>query len=96
MAALTKEEIFAAADAIAREGRQPRVADVHKALGRGSYTTITDAMRDWREVNKPAASTAPESAPEAISGRLTALGDELWALARQTAQAELQKEREAL
>lgn len=96
MAALTKEEIFAAADAIAREGRQPRVADVHKALGRGSYTTITDAMREWRESNKPAAAAAPDVAPEAISGRLTALGNELWALARQTAQDELQKDRDAL
>ena len=96
MAGLSRDEIWAAADAIAREGRLPRVADVHKGLGRGSYTTITDAMRDWREANKPAAATAPETAPEAISGRLTALGNELWALARQTAQAELQKEREAL
>lgn len=93
---LTKEAIFAVADAIATEGQQVRVAEVHRRLGYGSLTTITNAVREWREHHKPTAPVEQEVVPQTVTDRLAALGAELWTQARAAAEEGLTKEREAL
>lgn len=97
MAILTKEEIFVAADELVNEGvEKPRVLDVRNKLGRGSMSTITDAMKEWRQQSKPVEPVEQEVTPKPIVDRLTALGTELWSQARAAAEEGLEKEREAL
>ena len=46
--ALTTQDIHAAADRLQEQGIKPTLAEVRKALGGGSFTTISDAMQSWK------------------------------------------------
>ncbi|MCB1882126.1 MAG: DNA-binding protein, partial [Gammaproteobacteria bacterium] len=58
---VTREMIFEAADAIAREGRTPTVLAIRERLGGGSPNTISPHLVAWKEQNeaKPAESLPP-------------------------------------
>lgn len=94
--AITKEQIHAAADQIAASGETPTLANVRKALGGGSFTTISDAMNEWKAKQQKPSVTTKESTPEAISKRLNELGGDLWAYAVELANSRLSAEREGL
>jgi chromosome segregation ATPase len=95
--AITTQDIHATADKIAAEGGNPTLAAVRKALGGGSFTTISEAMQEWKTKNQ-AQSVSPirEAAPASIGERLTVFGSEIWSIALEMANARLQSEREAL
>ena len=94
--AITKEQIFQTADQLTAAGESPTLANVRKALGGGSFTTISDAMNEWKA--KQQATNAPirEPAPAAVATRLEELGADIWAVALELANARLTSEREAL
>ena len=46
--AITREQIWNAADEIDAAGQNPTLAAVRKAVGGGSFTTIQDAMTEWK------------------------------------------------
>jgi chromosome segregation ATPase len=91
-----KEQIFAAADELAAAGQNPTLANVRKALGGGSFTTISEAMNEWRGRKTSSAVTIREPLPPAMSEKLTDLGVDLWATALEIANARLTSERESL
>lgn len=95
--AITKSDIFAAADRIVAEGGNPTLAAIRKALGGGSFTTISEAKKEWDEQQQTAA-PAPirEAAPAAIADRMAEAAAEAWTIALEMANARLQSEREAL
>lgn len=92
----TKEQIWAAADAISSEGGNPTLAAVRAKMGGGSYTDISAAMQSWRATQQASSTPIREPAPSAITDRLNSLGAELWAVALELANARLQSEREGL
>ena len=94
--ALTKDQIFQAADQLAAAGTAPTLAAVRSAVGGGSYTTINEALKEWKA--KQQATNAPirEPAPAAVATRLEELGADIWAVALELANARLTSEREAL
>lgn len=97
--ALTKNDIFSAADQLVAAGKQPTLNDVRKIVGGGSFTTISDAMKEWKEQQRQQAQAATpiqEPAPEEVTGHLSALAAEIWSVAREKANARLAAEREAL
>ena len=47
--AITKDQIFAVADEIDAAGQNATLAAVRKALGGGSFTTISEGMTEWRD-----------------------------------------------
>ena len=96
--AITIHEIHAAADTIAAEGGNPTLAAVRKALGGGSFTTISEGMQAWKVKHQAQAIVTPlrEAAPTAISEWLSAFGGEIWAIAMELSNARLQSERESL
>ena len=53
--AITTADIHAAADRIAEAGQQPTLAAVRSALGGGSFTTISEAMKGWKAAQAAAA-----------------------------------------
>ena len=61
--AITKEQIFAVADDLDAAGQNPTLASVRKQLGGGSFTTISEAMNEWRA--RKASQAAPSSPPAA-------------------------------
>jgi uncharacterized coiled-coil DUF342 family protein len=91
----TKDEIWAAAQALANAGERPTLAAVRKAVGGGSFTTISEAMAEWRaRQEQPKVTVDP--APERIGVQAAELANALWAQASALAHEKLQAERAAL
>lgn len=95
--AITKDQIFAVADDLDAAGQNPTLAAVRKALGSGSFTTISEGMNEWR-ARKTAEIAAPirEPAPQAVSDRLMAFGTDLWGVALDMANGRLEAQGHAL
>lgn len=94
--AITTKDIWAVANALDAEGFKPTLNAVRKQLGGGSYTTISDAMSEWRTKKAAAAARQMESLPVTMVERCHDLGAELWAMALVAAHARLEDERRAL
>ena len=93
--AINNQDIHAAADRLVAEGQQPTLAAVRAALGSGSFTTISEAMKSWKAAQQ-AAAPLREAAPAAITERMGELAAEVWAVAIGMANDRLQSEREGL
>lgn len=93
----TAEAIWAAADGLVAAGERPTLAAVRQALGGGSFTTISEAMKTWH-TQQAALQVVPHSepAPEAITRQLETWAASIWGEALGLAQERLQREREAL
>lgn len=94
--AISKEQIFEVADALDRDGQNPTLANVRKQLGSGSFTTISEAMNEWRTRKANRAAPTREPTPQTITEKLSEMGGELWAVALEMANNRLAAEREAL
>lgn len=94
--ATTKDRIFAIADELDAVGINPTLAAVRKALGGGSFTTISEAMGEWRSRKEAKEAPSREPAPQFVTDRLAEFGAEIWAAALELANGRLASEREAL
>lgn len=94
--AITRDKIWAAADDIDSAGQNPTLAAVRKAVGGGSFTTIQEAMVEWKA--RRAAKEAPlrEPPPQGVTDRFAELGADVWAVAVDLAHTRLTAERAAL
>ena len=92
----TKDRIFAIAEELDAAGANPTLAAVRKALGGGSFTTISEAMAEWRARKEAKEAPIREPAPQSVADRLTEFGAEIWAAALELANGRLSSEREAL
>ena len=93
--AVTKEQIFSAADQLSAEGRRPTLEAVRQITG-GSFTTISPALNEWKAQQASAATPLHEAAPQAVTDRLSKVGAEIWAIALELANARLATERLSL
>ena len=91
----SQEAIWAAADALVKAGERPTLAAVRKVVGGGSFTTISEAMAEWRG-RQAIAEPVREPAPVAVAQQAAVLAAELWAQALAIAHERLQADREAL
>jgi chromosome segregation ATPase len=92
----TTTRIFEIADELDAAGHNPTLASVRKALGGGSYTTISQAMTEWRARKAAKETPVQEAAPQAITELLEQLGTDIWAQALQICNGRLSAVREAL
>lgn len=83
------------ADEIVQTGGTPTLAAVRRALGGGSFTTINEAMQEWKS-SRTNPAPIRETAPESITARLSEIAWGKWDTALKTANLRLQAEREAL
>lgn len=94
--AITRDQIFAVADEIDASGQNAMLAAVRKALGGGSFTTISDGMTEWKARKAAKETPLREPAPSAVADRLAELGSEIWTSALELVNDRLVTEREAL
>lgn len=92
----THNRIFEIADELDAAGHNPTLASVRKALGGGSYTTISQSMAEWRARKAAKETPIREAVPAAMSELMEQFGTELWAQALQLSAGRLSAEREAL
>jgi hypothetical protein len=96
--AITQEQVYTAADAIAATGKTATVAAVRASLGAGSFSTITPILREWTEAQAlPTVAASPAApAPSAVIDCLTAIAPQVWAIAAQAANEHLAAERSTM
>lgn len=92
--AITQAQIFEVADRLDAEGVNPTLVAVRKALGSGSFSTLSEAMRVWRERRARRLPSSSNPIPELVRERLEELGTELWAHAEACANSHLARDRE--
>lgn len=91
--ALTKDDIWSVADRLDAEGKSPTLAAVRKALGSGSFTTISEAMREWHQKRKEQATKAQEAGPlpPDLDDAIHRFAQEVWAKSTEIAKSETEK-----
>lgn len=94
--AITDSEIHAAADKIAEAGERPTLAKVRAALGGGSFTTIGEALKTWRDTQSTEHELAQIDLPSSVRERLESSTAALWSAAIAEAERRLNAERDAL
>lgn len=94
--AITTQDIHATADQLKADGINPTLANIRSALGGGSFTTISEAMKSWRQEHEQQTQLKQVEIPSSLNDRLQALGGEVWQTALDIADDRLAKEREAL
>lgn len=94
--AITTQDIHATADKLKADGINPTLANIRSALGGGSFTTISEAMKSWRQEHEQQTQLKQVEIPSHLNDRLQSLGGELWQTALDIADDRLNKEREAL
>lgn len=94
--AITKHDIWHAADGLDAEGIRPTLQAVRKRLGKGSFTTISDAMSEWKGNREVAAAPPQEPPPGVVMEQLTETGLAIWATALDAANKRLEDERQQL
>ncbi|MEA3413564.1 MAG: DNA-binding protein [Pseudomonadota bacterium] len=95
--AITRDDITRAAETLLARGENPTLAAVRAELGGGSYTTISEALKGWREQRAKARALAevvqiPAPVQEAMNQVVTTV----WTAATREHAVTLAAEREAL
>ena len=93
--AISREEIFAAADELAAAGERPTLEGIRKRTG-GSYTTISPVLNDWKARQAAQAAPVRDPIPQAVQDKLLEVGGEIWRMAMELANTRLAAELEAL
>lgn len=94
--ALTTEAIHAAADKLHAEGITPTQTKVREALGGGSFSTIGEALKTWKQELQEHEQLKKTDMPDAIKDEGIVFIAKLWQEADQIANTNLSAEREAL
>jgi len=94
--ALTRDAIWQAADALDAEGLKPTLSAVRKRLGSGSFTTIQEAITEWKARRQQAAVPTHEPPPTEVAERTAILAGEVWTMARSAADRALTGERQQM
>lgn len=89
--AITKEQVFDAADSLEQMGTDPTYLHVRLHLGSGSFSTIQKYLRQWKEMRGDASGVVAESeVPEVLVSAARGFARDAWrvaqsAIARKTA-----------
>lgn len=94
--ALTTEDIHAAADKLHEQGITPTQTKVREALGGGSFSTIGEALKTWKQELQEHEQLKRTDMPDTIKDDGLVFVAKLWQLADQIANENLSAEREAL
>lgn len=94
--ALTTEAIHAAADKLHEQGITPTQTKVREALGGGSFSTIGEALKTWKQELQEHEQLKKTDMPDAIKDEGIVFIAKLWQEADQIANTNLSAEREAL
>jgi hypothetical protein len=94
--AFTRDQIWAAADDLDAAGHSPTLAAVRKLVGGGSFTTISEAMTEWKARRAEKQAPMREPAPTNLLEQLAQFGTDVWGAALEHANGRLASERAAL
>lgn len=90
---LTQEQVWTVADELEAQGTAPTLVALRKALGGGSYSTISEAMAERRSRQKYL-HDSDVPLPQAVGEKLSTLGRHVWAAALASASDRLEADRQ--
>lgn len=94
--AVVREDVFSVAEELVASGVKATNQAVRDALGRGSYTTISSFLKEWRKQMDSEAQANVEPLPEKLGAKLHSMGQSVWQIAIETASGRFDTERLAL
>ena len=94
--AITREQILETANQLQAQGIKPTQTNVRESLGGGSFTTISEVLREWRQEQDQTAQLQQIVIPHDITDKTNLLIAQLWETAQNLANDRLVAEREAL
>lgn len=96
--AITRDQIYAIANTLNSQGTRPTLAAIRRLLGAGSFTTISEALNEWKmlQSTEAASNQIKEAPPESFRSQLQAFGASLWSDALTLASARFNADREAM
>ena len=95
--AITKNKIIEAAESLLEQGQNPTLASVRSALGSGSYTTISEALKGWKAARaKDQAQAEIVQVPASVQDAMGKAAITVWTAATQHHASQLAAERETL
>ncbi len=94
--AITREQILETASSLQAQGIKPTQTNVRESLGGGSFTTISEVLREWRADQDQTAQLQQIVIPHDITDKTNLLIAQLWETAQNLANDRLVAEREAL
>lgn len=95
--AITREQIYTIANTLNSQGMRPTLAAVRRMLGAGSFTTISEALNEWKMAQSAdAGKQAKKTAPDLFMDRLHTFGSALWLDAMDLATNRFALDREAM
>lgn len=89
--AITTDAIHTAANALVARGKKPTLAAIRAELGTGSFSTISEGLKTWKQQQVKQAPAV--TAPEAVAQRAAELAAQVWVVAQQEAEQRMQLER---
>ncbi len=92
----TKEQIIEAAEALVAQGIRPTQAAVRTAVGGGSFTTISEALKAWKAAKTEEHALVEVQVPTSVIEKVQSLQVAVWQSAVAEAEKKLEAEREAL
>lgn len=92
--AITRDQIYTVANTLNAQGIRPTLAAVRRMLGAGSFTTISDALNEWKILQSTETDNTRTDLPESFIERLNTFGSALWldAMAVATNRFSMEKE----
>jgi chromosome segregation ATPase len=87
--AITKEQIWRVADELVEAGGSPTLATIRKRVGGGSFTTISEAMAEWRRREQQKARVEALVIPDEIKNVALDAGRAVWQTALELARSEV-------
>lgn len=94
--AINKEQIWLVADEMLEAGESPTLAAVRKRVGGGSYTTISEALKEWRQREQQKARSDEVVVPEEVRALVAGAGKSIWQAALDLARSEIEGVKSAL
>ena len=94
--ATTFEQVKKAAEAIQERDEKPTLASVRKELGGGSFSTLSELMKQWRASQAAQSELAEVELPDSVAGAHRASAVSIWKAAIDEADRRISGEREAL
>lgn len=93
---ITTERIHEVANQLSDKGIKPTLNAVRKELGSGSFTTIGEAMKSWRDAQKAESNFIEVNIPDSLDEKVRTLISSVWKEANQLASDKLNEDRKVL
>ena len=94
--AISKQDIINVANELSSKGEKVTQVTVREVLGSGSFTTIAEALKEWRATQEEPVEASRAELPQELESKIQTLGIALWESAQDLSNKQVAEERQLL